>query len=270
MTSPPDSTPVCKKRSRNRRRRSRRSSTSCGNVSESSEESRRSQQRRNAPKRSSVEEELTGEEQLQYVAMDCEMVGVGRYGTKSALARVTIVNWNCETVYDEFIRPSEPVTDYRTFVSGITATDLESDNTVDLETCRTQVMELLQGKTLIGHALKNDLAALQIWSHPWQYTRDTGKYEPFMKTRKDDGVLWPRKLKELVSEHVGTEIQIAGQPHSAHEDACAALQLYKTVRQKWEKVMQYKIRKTAEIEEQQQAAAVEHWPSLVPAVSANL
>ena len=185
--------------------------------------------------------------------MDCEMVGVGMGGCKSALARVTLVDWNCCVVYDKFVLPAVPVTDYRTFVSGITAADLE-ENAIDRETCRQHVRTLLQGKILVGHALKNDLHALCI-THPWQDTRDTAKYEPFMKVRfVEDGILWPRKLSELCHEKLNLDIQQPGMPHSAYEDAVAALQLYKSVRPKWEKVMTYKIQKTAAIENQRQPA----------------
>lgn len=179
------------------------------------------------------------------------MVGVGAGGCQSSLARVTCVDWNGTVLYDQLVQPTEPVTDYRTFVSNITAADLESATAVPFAACRTAVSELLKGKTLIGHALKNDLHALQL-QHPWQYTRDTAKYEPFMKQRFEDGVWWPRKLKDLVWEHLQQNIQPHGQPHSAYQDAMAALQLYQSVRPKWEKIMTYKIQKTALILEQQQ------------------
>jgi RNA exonuclease 4 len=179
---------------------------------------------------------VSADEQAKYLALDCEMVGVGVDGLRSTLARVTIVNWDGDIVYDQFIRPNETVTDYRTYVSGITAAHLEDDNVIDFLTCQVQVMDILRDKVLIGHALKNDLSVLKI--------------KPFMKQRFDDGVLWPRKLKDLVYEHVdGVIIQQPGKPHSAYEDAYAAMQLYQTVRDKWEKVMTYKIRKTAEIEQ---------------------
>jgi RNA exonuclease 4 len=185
------------------------------------------------------------EEQAKYVAMDCEMVGVGMDGLQSALARVTIVDWNGEILLDEYIKPDCEVTDYRTYVSGIRENDLA--NARDLESCRMEVMEILRDKILVGHALKNDLTALRI-RHPWYLTRDTAKYEPFMKVRFDDGILWPRKLRDLCQEKLKRNIQLPGQPHSAFEDAVAALDLYKSVRNKWEKVMDYKIKKTQEIE----------------------
>lgn len=55
----------------------------------------------------------------QYVAIDCEMVGVGLSGWRSVLARCSIVNYDGETIYDAVVRPTERVTDFRTHVSGI-------------------------------------------------------------------------------------------------------------------------------------------------------
>jgi RNA exonuclease 4 len=188
---------------------------------------------------------LSSDEQARYVALDCEMVGVGLRGRRSSVAQVTLVGWNGEVIFDEHVKQDEEVTDYRTFVSGITETDLETAEWT-FSQCRGQVQELLNGKVLIGHALKNDLKALEI-SHPWFMTRDTGKYGPFMQVRFNDGVLWPRKLKDLVKEKLERDVQIAGKPHSAFEDAMAALDLYRTVRRKWEKAMDYKIKKTEEI-----------------------
>merc|ERR1712048_1119832 len=120
---------------------------------------------------------------------------------------------------------------------------------VDIETCRKTVSEFLRGKILVGHALKNDLHALGV-DHPWYDTRDTAKYEPFMKVRFDDGVLWPRSLKDLMKEKLRKEIQSEGKSHCPYEDAMAALELYRLVRTKWEKAMEYKINKTREIQNQ--------------------
>lgn len=53
------------------------------------------------------------------------MVGVGPFGLESALARVTIVNYVGEVVLDEFVRPQEQVTDWRTHVSGVRKEDME-------------------------------------------------------------------------------------------------------------------------------------------------
>lgn len=64
------------------------------------------------------------------VAMDCEMVGVGREGRESMLARVSIVNQHGHCVYDHFVRPMEEVVDYRTKVSGVRKHDLENGMTL--------------------------------------------------------------------------------------------------------------------------------------------
>lgn len=186
----------------------------------------------------------------QYVAMDCEMVGVGEYGKCSSLARVTLIDWHGETLMDEFVQQTEEVTDYRTFVSGITQGILSQQANMDLPACRRQVLSLLDGKILVGHGLKNDLRALGI-THPWYMMRDTAKYQPFMKARFEDGILWPKSLKDLCHEHLNRDIQVHGIPHCPHEDALAALDLYRHVMNKWEKVMDYKLTKTRAIEQQQ-------------------
>ncbi len=56
----------------------------------------------------------------KYLAIDCEMVGVGDGGYRSILARVSIVNYHGHVIMDKYVLPTEKVTDYRTAVSGIT------------------------------------------------------------------------------------------------------------------------------------------------------
>jgi RNA exonuclease 4 len=226
------------------------SNDSASSISKNSNNkpSRRERKRLNAVKRShAAVDDLTDEKKSRYVALDCEMVGVGRNGSQSALARVTLIDWNADILLDCFVRPEQPVVDYRTFVSGITREDLESEYAISMDECQWMVSDMLYNKILVGHALKNDLHALGI-THPWYDTRDTAKYEPFMKLRFDNGILWPRKLKELTKEKLGRDIQLPGQPHSAFEDALGALDLYKKNRVKWEKAMEYKLMKTRQIE----------------------
>lgn len=168
-----------------------------------------------------------------YFALDCEMVGVGPEGLASAVARVTICNWTNEVLLDTFVKVPVKVTDYRTFVSGIEAKDLKSARALSLSEVRKRVKNILSGKILIGHALENDLAALQI-THPWHDIRDTASYPPFMKRGENESGLRPRKLKELVKDKLGGDIQDLGKAHDPIEDARAALGLYKSVRLEWE------------------------------------
>mmetsp|Transcript_17028 Transcript_17028/g.36938 ORF Transcript_17028/g.36938 Transcript_17028/m.36938 type:complete len:491 (+) Transcript_17028:369-1841(+) len=172
-----------------------------------------------------------------YFALDCEMVGVGPTGTESALARVVIVNYDEEIVLDKFVKVDQPVTDYRTFVSGVTASDLESPDALTFAECQKLVRKVLHGKILIGHGLTSDLTVMDI-SHPWCDIRDTARYAPFMRKvhSKDTNttVLMPQKLRDLVWDKCGMQIQVLGKSHDPREDALAALNLYKAVRTEWE------------------------------------
>lgn len=60
-----------------------------------------------------------GIDHSKLVAMDCEMVGTGPGGKCSEVARCSIVNYYGSVVYDKYILPRHPVTDYRTRWSGI-------------------------------------------------------------------------------------------------------------------------------------------------------
>jgi len=51
--------------------------------------------------------------------MDCEMVGVGERGRESVLARVSLVNQFGKCIYDKYVKPTDEVTDYRTFVRHV-------------------------------------------------------------------------------------------------------------------------------------------------------
>jgi len=180
----------------------------------------------------------------QYVAMDCEMVTT--LSSPSTCARVVLVDWKGRTLLDAYVKPSEPVIDYKTFISGITAHNLEKAETLDV--VRERVYQLLDGKILVGHGLQNDLECLGI-NHSWYMIRDTAYYEPFMKLYF--GALAPRKLKDLAKEKLRTDIQLPGRSHSPTEDALTALDLYKCHRPRWEACMQSKIKESQKLVRQQ-------------------
>ena len=188
-------------------------------------------------------------QETRIVALDCEMVGVGESGHKSVLARVVVVNYYGNVLVDSFCRSKERVTDYRTRVSGIRATDLKG--APDFEQVQKQVATLLRGKVVVGHALKNDFKALKI-KHPKQDLRDTASYAPLRSDAQVQGLnsggdltssqpaapekgikFKSRALKELAAEHLGLEIQHG--EHSPVEDARAALYLYHKHRIQWER-----------------------------------
>jgi RNA exonuclease 4 len=183
---------------------------------------------------------LSDEYKAQYVAMDCEMVGVGSEGRKSALARVSITNWSGEVILDTFVKCPSRVTDFRTWVSGVTAKHLQSDKAMEVIDCRQKVANLLRGKILVGHALKNDLDALLL-QHPKQMIRDTAKHQFFQRLGANK---WrPRKLRDLALQHLGLKIQVKGESHDSIDDARATMEIFKVARAAWEMELEAKIRK---------------------------
>lgn len=163
----------------------------------------------------------------KYIAIDCEMVGVGpNPDRESALARVSIVNYKGDQIYDSFVLPKEKVTDWRSKVSGITpACMVDARN---FEEVQKDVAELLEGRILIGHAVQNDLNALLL-SHPKRDIRDTSVHPPY---RKIAGGAKPR-LKILAAELLGLKIQ--GAAHSSVEDARATMLLFQRDKEAFER-----------------------------------
>ena len=177
-------------------------------------------------------------EKGNYVALDCEMVGVGSGGKRSALARATLVGYDGDVLLDVMVKVGEAVTDFRTKYSGVRAKDLKGSAGIDLVTlqkCQKDVHGLISGKVLVGHALSNDLKALML-DHPRGMTRDTARYAPYQRKGKD-GKMRPRKLRDLVAENLGGGEQWEGFQEGEHDsgkDARAAMELYKLRRAEWE------------------------------------
>ncbi|KZC12908.1 RNA exonuclease 4 [Dufourea novaeangliae] len=160
----------------------------------------------------------------KHVAMDCEMVGIGD-GTESMIARVSIVNRHGYCIYDKYVKPREPVQDYRTKVSGIRPHNLQ--NGEKFEIVQKEVAEILRGRILVGHALKHDLDVLYL-SHPRKHLRDTSKFKTFKQLSRGN----TPSLKKLACELLDIEIQTG--EHSSVEDARAAMHLYVLYKNKWE------------------------------------
>lgn len=163
----------------------------------------------------------------KYVAMDCEFVGIGENGSESALARVSIVNYYGYVLLDEYVKPNEHITDFRTFVSGITPRILKEKG-ISFKEAQKHVDKLLEGKILVGHAVNHDLEVLFL-SHPKANIRDTSRHVPYRN--KFAGGKTP-SLKKLSKEILNIEIQ-AGK-HSSVEDAQATMLLFRLRRKAFE------------------------------------
>ncbi|GFH51832.1 hypothetical protein CTEN210_08308 [Chaetoceros tenuissimus] len=196
------------------------------------------------------------------------MVGYGRNGNMSMLARCSLVTFADETdkestsefpklkvVYDVYVKPTRNVTDYRTKYSGILPEHLSSEHAVSFEVCQSTVKRILRSNEqkkviLVGHALENDFEVLKYW-HPREFTRDTAFYRPFMKPVRKK--MRSKKLRHLVEEHLGIGIQNNSENeididhgnhasshgehsegHSSVEDASATLLLYNKFSTVWE------------------------------------
>ncbi|OZJ02887.1 hypothetical protein BZG36_03804 [Bifiguratus adelaidae] len=162
----------------------------------------------------------------KYVAIDCEMVGVGPEGKDSALARVSIVNFHGACLLDRYVKPMEKVTDYRTFVSGIEPKHIK--DAPHFSEIQKEVAKILKGRIIVGHAIRNDFKAL-LMEHPKRDIRDTSRYKPF---RKLVGGRTPG-LKKLAKELLGLDVQSG--KHSSVEDARVTMMIYKHVKKEWEK-----------------------------------
>ncbi|KAJ7026742.1 ribonuclease H-like domain-containing protein [Mycena alexandri] len=162
----------------------------------------------------------------KYLALDCEMVGVGPEGVESSLARVSLVNYHGAVQLDAFVRQRERVVDYRTEFSGVRESDMI--NAKPFPEIQAQVAALLQDRILVGHAVFNDLKVLLL-SHPRAATRDTQYYAGKFKLAKSTRVA----LRNLVKQEVGATIQ--GGEHSSVTDARATMAVYRLHRKEWEK-----------------------------------
>ncbi|KAG7660704.1 REX4 [[Candida] subhashii] len=167
----------------------------------------------------------------KYIAIDCEFVGVGPEGEESALARISIVNYYGHVIFDEFVKPRERVTDWRTWVSGVSPRNMK--DAISFEEAQKKTADVLEGKILVGHAVHHDLESLFL-SHPHAMIRDTTQYPPF---REIAGGRIP-SLKKL-AEHF-LKIDIQGAAHSSVEDARATMLLFRLHKKDIEKHLRSK------------------------------
>ncbi|KAI8322576.1 hypothetical protein GQ54DRAFT_297291 [Martensiomyces pterosporus] len=164
----------------------------------------------------------------KFLAVDCEMVGAGFKGSRSMLARVSVVNYYGHVVLDTFVRPAEKVTDYRTWVSGIRKSDLDKGR--PFREVQEQVAELFKDRVIVGHAIQHDLKALML-THPPLMIRDTAKFPGFKKMSKGSAPA----LRKLAASVLNITIQEG--EHSSVTDAKTTMLLYRKVKDEWERLL---------------------------------
>ena len=159
----------------------------------------------------------------KFLALDCEMVGTGPPPyTDNVLARASVVNFHGEQIYDSYVcpPPGTDVRDYRTHVSGIRASHMLEGYARPFAKVQKDIAALLEGRVLVGHALRNDLQALQI-THAKRDMRDTSRYAKFRIESRGK----PPALRNLMKSQFGIVMQTG--EHSSVEDARATMMLFK-------------------------------------------
>ncbi|XP_055700617.1 RNA exonuclease 5-like [Phlebotomus papatasi] len=149
-------------------------------------------------------------------ALDCEMVMTSSGVTE--VFRLSIVNEDCESVYETFIRPQRSGIDYETGFSGATA-DLIKFASKSLKEVQNDVRKLLSPDAiLVGHSLDVDLEGLSM-IHP--YVIDTSI---IYNVRGDNK---RTRLQELAKMHLGETIQSNSLGHDSIEDSITSMKLVK-------------------------------------------
>ncbi|ESQ54057.1 hypothetical protein EUTSA_v10024938mg [Eutrema salsugineum] len=159
---------------------------------------------------------------IEMVAIDCEMVQCE--DGSDAVVRVAAVDRDLKVILDEFVKPDQPVVDYRTDITGLTAEDVENATTVSVVDIQENLQMFLSEDTiLVGQSLNHDMKVLKI-DHP--RVIDTSlvfkyKYPGSRKPRK----LQRPSLNYLCKSILGYEVQKDGVPHNCVDDAAAAMKL---------------------------------------------
>lgn len=150
------------------------------------------------------------------ISIDCEMVR-SEDGSEEVV-KVCAVDQNLETLMDLLVKPSKPVANYLTEITGVTAEDLEGV-TCNLKSVQKKLKKLLTPKTIvIGHSLHHDLKALKVdharvidTAFIFQYQNKPSCYTPSLS-----------KLCKVVLDY---DLREEGKPHICLDDAIAAMRL---------------------------------------------
>jgi DNA polymerase III epsilon subunit-like protein len=159
------------------------------------------------------------------VAMDCEMVGTKR---GSALAQCTILSYDGEILFHEYVRPTNLIVDYRTRWSGILPHHMKC--AVPHPQAVKRIKRILDGKICIGHDLSQDFSVIGL-SNLRSCTRDTAHFKPLRTLAGLDCNQHP-SLRNLALRLLDRKIQAGC--HDSLEDARAALDLYRKHERLWE------------------------------------
>ncbi|BBN16200.1 RNA exonuclease [Marchantia polymorpha subsp. ruderalis] len=157
----------------------------------------------------------SGKKYPEMVAVDCEMcyTAVGL-----ELTRVSLVDSKKKVLLDSLVMPTNPILNYNTRYSGITAALMKNVKTT-LKDIQEQFIKTVPAETiLVGHSLECDLAALKIIHMKvidtallYQHPKHNGNFKP--------------ALRMLAHRWLQRRIQDGSEGHDSIEDAQAAMDL---------------------------------------------
>lgn len=154
--------------------------------------------------------------QEHMLSMDCEMV-VCEDGERE-LVRVCVVNSECKMMLDMLVKPTKPVIDYLTPITGMCEADLKHV-TCDFSDAQTAVLNLITFDTiLVGHSLHNDLKALKI-----DHLRVIDTSFIFQYRNKPE--CYNAGLNNLCKAVLGYEFREDGKPHDCLIDATIPMRI---------------------------------------------
>eukprot|EP00918_Siedleckia_nematoides_P010374 GHVU01022672.1.p1 GENE.GHVU01022672.1~~GHVU01022672.1.p1 ORF type:complete len:240 (+),score=51.55 GHVU01022672.1:29-721(+) len=103
---------------------------------------------------------------LPVVSIDCEMVGTGPEKSNE-LARVSVVDEHLRVLLDCFVKPQQPVTDYRTHVTGITKKELR--DAMPFDACQRKVQLVgRERRRRVGNKLEGERDGERAAAAEWE------------------------------------------------------------------------------------------------------
>ncbi|RMZ71227.1 hypothetical protein GMOD_00005751 [Pyrenophora seminiperda CCB06] len=175
------------------------------------------------------------------IAIDCEFM---RSNIGQVLGRVSVVNYEGETIFDTFVCYPKPIniTNTGEEFSGINWDDINPKNGAQpFSEVQTQLVDLLRDRIVIGHDIQKDLKAISMdlpghiqqlqgtgrWPTPITFSmnvRDTQKYSGYRQYANRGAHQGP-SLKNLALNVLGRRIKQGGV--SSVEDAVATMEAYR-------------------------------------------
>ncbi|KAI0094583.1 hypothetical protein BDY19DRAFT_879033, partial [Irpex rosettiformis] len=145
--------------------------------------------------------------------------------------RVTVIDYRGFVLYDTYVRPTQPVSDYRVDQTGLTPQILS--RAPPFPEVQQRVAHLLNNKILVGYALWELLSVMGL-SHPAIDTRDVALFLPFRRSlRVRANQIVP--MAALVSQLLGRNIGLHGDHPVEH--ARAAMDLFRSCEKVWEGIV---------------------------------